>query len=190
MSGFEEKIKNVKVESEKEGNDLVVRYETPVGGLQMIYSGGPEYHMPYCTESLLKTDEDFEIYKYVLENTEFAVDSAKVQKVMDVLGEDGVIFSGIPDAPIHNYLYDLFGEEIFFLMLFDNEKKKILETLFDIQDRNNIEACHLLAKLPLKTFLHQCTWDIGLISPDMYKGQSPPFLKKYNQILHRSLLHK
>jgi hypothetical protein len=70
--------------------------------------------MPYCTESLLKTDEDFEIYKYVLENTEFAVDSAKVQKVMDVLGEDGVIFSGIPDAPIHNYLYDLFGEEIFF----------------------------------------------------------------------------
>jgi len=175
--------RNVKIKRQKKDNELIVKYETPEGNLEETFTFSEESQTPYRKTYLLKSEKDFKVYKYILENTKVKKNFSSVENQLKIIGENGVIFAGEEVfPPMHFYVNDSLGIEnlVFFLL----DKNKELEELLEIQENIVIETTSLLTESPLEIFLHGATWDIGRISPKIYEKYYLPCFKRYNRILH------
>lgn len=174
---------NIKAERKQKNNNLFIKYKTPIGELSEELVFTRESHTLYRKNYLLKGTQDFSIYKYLIKDTVFTSCNEKAQRLLDIIGESGVIFSTTADPPLQDWICSLLGTEGTIFGLFDHKKE--IEELIELQHKKNLEYCKILAKSPLKIFLHQASWNIGRISPKIYKKYYSPYLKKYNGILHQ-----
>ncbi len=179
----EGRTENVKTERVKKNNGVVVRHETPEGILEESFSFSLSSYTLFRKDFLIKEDGDYKILKYIMENGSVKPDFSKAEKFLEILGEDGVAFSGGITPPIHSWINSYLGIERLILELYSNKKE--LREIMEMQDRGNLEFCKIMVNSPTKIFLNQATWDIGLISPSIYQEYYLPFLRKYNQILHQ-----
>jgi hypothetical protein len=183
MGCVKTEMKNVRTKRRHSGNNLYIEYKTPNGVLEETFLFSEPSQTLFRKDFLLRRDKDFEVYRYILENTLLKPDVIKAQIFLDIVGEKGVIFLDGIAPPLHYLLNDLLGIEALSYALFD-EKKEVLEIL-EIQESLNLERCRMLAALPMQIFLHQAVWDVGNISPLYYEKYYLPPLKFYNSILHK-----
>lgn len=174
---------HIRVQRKKKGNNLLVKYRTPIGELSQEFVFTYESQTLYNKDYLLKSVQDFPIYQYLIEDTVFRPQYRTAQNFLDIVGEDGVIFSDMADPPLQDWICDVLGTESIVFGLHDYKRK--IDELVQLKDKRNLEYSKILAKSPLRIFLHQATWSIGRISPKIYKEYYSPYLKKYNEIMHR-----
>lgn len=182
MGCIKTEMRNVTVKRKQKGNNLLIKYETPQGNLEEAFVFSIPSQTLFRKNFLIKRNEDFKVYKYILENTVLKMDFSKANTFLNIVGDNGAIFLDGIAPPLHPWVNDLLGiKELTYALL---DQKKELGELLETQENKNLERCKILSSLPVKVFLHQATWDVGNISPDYYQKYYLPYLKKYNKILH------
>lgn len=174
---------HVRIQREQKGNNLFVKYKTPIGELFQEWTFTHESHTLCFKGRLLKSIEDFRVYQYLIEDTVFKPQYGTAQNFLDIVGENGVIFADVTDPPLVRWICDVLGTEGVTFGLYDHKRE--IDELIELKDKKNLECCKILAKSPLRIFLHQATWSIGRISPKIYEEYYSPYLKKYDEILRR-----
>jgi len=173
----------VKTEQRRKGNSLLVEYKTPAGVLSQEFLFSHESQTLYNKDCLLKNVHDFSVYKYIIQDSVLKPSYEKAQVFLDIIGENGIIFSSIANPPLHSWMCSVLGTEGAIFGIYDHKKE--LEELIELQHQKNLQYCNILAESPLKIFLHQATWGIGRISPEIYREYYSPYLKRYGEILHQ-----
>lgn len=174
---------HVKMQREQKGNNLLVKYRTPIGELWQEFVFTYESQTFYNKDYLLKSVQDFPIYRYLIEDTVFTPQYRTAQDLLDIIGENGIIFSDGAVPPLEDWICNVLGTEGTVFGLHDYKRE--IDELVQLKDKRNLEYSKILAKSPLKIFLLAATWSIGRISPKIYKEYYSPYLKKYNEIIHR-----
>lgn len=175
-------MNNVEVKRESKGNNLFVKYNTPLGSLGECFTFSIKSQTFFRRDFLIKREEDYKVFKYIIENSIIKPDSVKAKTFLEIVGDNGVIFATGVQSPLHSWVNGLLGIEKLTFELLD-QREELIE-LLKIQDNKNLEKCDIIASLPIKVFNSQSIWDIAIISPNLYLKYYLPYLKKYNQVLH------
>lgn len=105
----------------EDGGQVETRtYRTPAGDISQRIVKDPTYGSDWISRHYIKGPQDYEVMRYIIENTVFQKrDSAIRQKIND-LGEDGIVLGRVDRLPFQKLLIELAGPERLFIDLADN----------------------------------------------------------------------
>ena len=97
-------------------------YTTPVGSVSMDEKKEPgvgEWHAnrswkdvtPWAKSRMIKGPEDYDVVKYMVENTEYQPDYFPIEQAEDWLGDDGLVMAWIPKTPMALLMIEWVGSE-------------------------------------------------------------------------------
>jgi hypothetical protein len=167
----------------KDAHTRTTLFKTPKGTLtkvDLLANDGS-----WCTtEHLVKDPAGLDIMQYVVENTHYTVDNAKVQKLMNQMGGSGLGDLVIPRSPFGKLVHEYMGfETVIFAMADDGQK---LIDFMKIQAVKDLELVNLAAQAPEKLIILSDHTDEFLISPPQYVEYCIPYYQKVCEILHRA----
>ena len=185
-SGFFKKVysTDISIRQEKNGNEIRDIIETPLGILVKKNRWDEGARTTFQVEPMLKNANDFRIYQYVVENTKVESDFDSLIKLIETVGEDGIVTLSAPQSPFMELLMDVQGPEAAIYSLYDysREMNELMEIMMDI-DRF---IYHLAAKVSgveiIRPFEDTSTM---LTSPDIFRKYCKPALREFADILHR-----
>lgn len=191
---------DILVKTEKEGNFIINTLHTSVGNItnrtKVVCVDTPKYEgtthnfsYPPPMETRTKVEhsvkrlEDYNILRYIYENSFFEIDEKKIDDAIDEVGDDGVVVVGGPSTPFYNLVSDAAGLEKTIYDLFDNPEE--VEQTMHIMTEKNCEWYRRIVKT--KAEVIRCTEDLdtNLVSPEMFAKYSVPVLKRYAEICHQ-----
>lgn len=176
------KYNKTKEQFYRKGSKILIGYETPIGNLTWEYSFSSESQTLFINKYLMEDIHDYKIYKYILEDMEFTENYQNTRELLDIIGEDGVIFHSYFQFPLQSWIMELLGTEKSILGLADNKKE--IKEIIRVQDKNNHRAAQIVASSPLQIFNYQSAWGLGRISPSIFKEYYLSYYKVYNNMLH------
>ena len=167
----------------KDAHTRTTLFKTPKGTLtkvDLLANDGS-----WCTtEHLVKDPAGLDIMQYVVENTHYTADNAKVQKLMNQMGGSGLGDLVIPRSPFGKLVHEYMGfETVIFAMADDGQK---LIDFMKVQAVKDLELVHLAAQAPEKLIILSDHTDEFLISPPQYVEYCIPYYQKVCEILHRA----
>lgn len=171
----------VTTEISNDGNEEKTTYVTPVGSVYTIkkYNG----EVKYLTDHLIKTAEDIDVVKYMVENTVFTYDDSNFKKTLSSVGEDGICLTSIPWClPFIQFGKTDAGWENGIYLYFDHTQK--VEDLLEAYTKKNCEAAALLAKSPAQVINSGDNMDQLTCSPNFFEMYAIDYFNKIAKILH------
>lgn len=179
-------MKNVEI-WQKEGLEkgrkcILRRFCTPVGNLEEKILVDPGYKSQWIKEFLIKKSQDYEIMKFIVENTIYYPNYEFFQQAAEDLGDDGILFATIDRAPFQRILYELAGPER--LLVDVLESPDLVEGLLEILDKKMEEVYQIVADSPA-SMVH--TWDNvteDMTPPALFQRYCLPFYQKVGKLLH------
>ena len=171
-------------------------YTTPIGRLyteEVREPGVGQWHAqrswrdvsPWQTKRLICEPDDYEIAKYIVENTEYVADCLPVEQAMDWLGEEGVVLSGLPHSPMQTLMIDWVGSEQgrFFYHLIDH--RDLVEDLYRAICESRRPMYEIAARSPAPIVLCGDNLDGFLVNPNLFRSYFMPVYDEQAETLHR-----
>jgi hypothetical protein len=188
MNGWrlESKIKNVemKVKTIWEGNEKVLHriYDTPIGSVYEELREEPGYHSLWIKKFLINTPHDYEIIKFMVENTVFRDDYDTFLEAQDNLGDDGVELAIIDRSPFQKMLIELTGTEQLSFDLID--RLDLVEDLLSSIEKKQDEAFQIIADSPAEVIWMVDNLTADITEPKLFEKYCIPFYNKQAKLLH------
>ncbi len=170
-------------------------YSTPVGSLfleEFREPGTGQWHAdrswndisPWHTARLVKGEEDYQVLKYIVENTEYVADYFPIEQAMDWLGEEGVVMASLPHSPMQMLMIDWVGSEEgrFFYHHFD--WPDVVEDVYRAISKSRESMYEIAAKSPAPITLCGDNLDGFLVSPKLFESYFMPEYRKQAEVLH------
>ncbi len=178
----EEKINNVKVKQEKGEDYIITSYETPKCKLSTKSVTNADAKTTYCTEFLIKGIKDYDVYRYIIEHTEYLPHFEEVEKVKSIVGERGLIGGSVPPTPIMGFIKWHMGLEKVSYELYDHPKEftELLEIIHNKQ-RTYYERA---SDAPVEIFRSGESSSTTLTSPKIFEKYCMSQLNDYAEIIH------
>ena len=181
------------VQSTKPGGVILRTYHTPLGSLTEKLKVGVGYgkarygrdwkgHVPRIVEYLIKKPEDYEVMKFIVEDTEYKPYYEAIEDAERHLGGDGIVQVNLGYSPLQTIIIELTGVERFYID-YARHREKVLE-LYDVLDRKYEEKYRIAAKSPGEFFLYGDNIDGFLISPSFFERYCIPAYNKCARELH------
>ena len=179
-----------------DGTAVVERtYTTPVGTVSVTERHDPGtglWHAdrswrdvsPWQTERLIKRPEDYEVVRYIVDNTEYEADYFPIEQAMDWLGDEGVVLDWLPHSPMQMLMIDWVGSEggRFYYHLADHPD--IVEDLFQALCRSRAPLHEIVARSPAPIALCGDNLDGFLVSPALFEKYFMPVYADQARVLH------
>jgi hypothetical protein len=165
------------------GNRIIVRqYDTPKGSVSEELHEEPGYHSLYVKKFLIKRPADYEVVKFMIENTVLRENYAGWIAARDNLGQDGVELAVTDRCPFQKTLLELCGMERLYFDLY--EIPEVVNDLLECLARKELEAFKIVAESPAEV-----VWMVENVTgcvtdPRMFAKYCVPF---YNQVA--ALMH-
>ena len=177
---------NVKVERRTVGDYEYSVYVTPVGkvysksrvNLTFQSSGGS-----WLVEPLVKAEEDFEVLRFIIEDTVYEPDYESYLQVRDWLGGDGVVTVVADYTPLMKAIIRFLGFRTFAVMWRRN--REAIEDLIRVIDEKYTEMYRVIADSPARIVRIGDNIDSMLISPRLFEKYCLPYYNKYAGILKK-----
>lgn len=133
---------------------------------------------PWQASRRIKEMEDYEVVKYIVENTEYVADYFPIEQAMDWLGEDGVVVANLPHSPMQMLMIDWVGSEggRFFYHLADHPE--VVEDLYQAISRSREPMYDIAAKSPAPIVMCGDNVDGFLAAPRLFEKY---FLPEYDK---------
>jgi len=160
-----------------EAGERVTITETPVGKLKTRNRGG------YPTEYALKTPDDCEIMKYVLQHTEFQFDAEAYERAEKAFGERGIVQSFYSRSPFQRMIVEFMGARNFFIQLHRHQGE--MESFMDAIAEWDDGMYEVLVKCPMKILNFGENIDANLASPKFFRKYLIPYYERRVKQLHR-----
>jgi len=170
-------------------------YSTPVGSVylderreagagQSIKMQSWKGVIPWQTDRLIKGPEDYEVVKYMVENTEYTPDYFPVEQAMDSLGDDGVVVTNIPHSPMQMLMIDWVGSEGGRFFYHHADHPHLVEDLYWATSKSREPLYEIAAKSPALITLCGDNIDGFLVSPKVFEQYFMPVYEKQAEVLH------
>lgn len=162
----------------KDKDEIIKIFKTPQGNLT---SRIKNFHIQ---EYPIKTLEDIEIMKLILDNSEFSFSDKKFEKVREMIGKMGVVSEYIPRSPYMRLIVDYLGfvKTILFLRKYQKE----MEDFMSFIDSWNDRVFEVLKNSPLKIINFGENIDANLSPPPYFKKYLIPYYNKRVKELHKA----
>jgi len=182
------KLKGVETVIRYDGMNILTDYITPIGILSTRKMRTPELDLagiePLEVEKPIKRPEDYDVMRYLIENTQYFSCYDEYVKYEEGIGEDGVPLVAVGDCPFHRFLKDFTGYEKGYLDLVDYPEK--VERLLKLMtQKDQEELWPLVAKSPAKLILHGLHFDSQMTPPPMFNKYIKPYYQEFSKLLHQ-----
>ncbi|MCL5108476.1 MAG: hypothetical protein M1401_06375 [Chloroflexi bacterium] len=196
---YVERLHNVEVVETRvvvEGRPVIRRtFNTPVGSVyedEWRDPGVGQWKVnrswrdvtPWQTSRRIKEPEDYQVVKYIVENTEYVADYFPIEQAMDWLGEDGVVVANLPHSPMQMLMIDWVGSEggRFFYHLMDYPE--VVEDLYRAISRSRERMYAISAQSPASIVMCGDNVDGFLAVPRIFEKYFLPEYEKEAALVH------
>lgn len=189
MKGWEQEseIKNVEmsIKAVWEGNEriLVRTYDTPLGSVFEKMREDPGYHSLWIKEFLIKSSRDYEVIKFMIENTVLRERYSSFLEAQENMGDDGVVLAVVDRSPWQKMLIELAGTERLYFDLHDNPT--VVEDLLASIEAKQDEAYRIIADSPAEIIWIVDNLTGDLTPPKIFEKHCLPFYNKQAEMLHQ-----
>ena len=156
---------------------IVRQYDTPKGSVYEELHEEPGYHSLYVKKFLIEKPEDYEVVKFMIENTALRENYAGWADSRDNLGQDGVELAVTDRSPFQKVLLELCGTERLYFDLF--EIPDVVEDLLQTLARKELDAFRSVADSPAEVIWMVENVTGCITTPPMFEKYCVPF---YNQV--------
>ncbi|MBD3195818.1 MAG: hypothetical protein GF317_12225 [Candidatus Lokiarchaeota archaeon] len=162
----------------KEREEVIKTYSTPLGNLQSITKN---FHIQ---EYPVKSLEDLEIMKFILDNSRFSFNNDKYQKAEEIMGNIGVISEYVPRSPYMTLIVDYMGffKTILYLKKYQSEIEDFMQHI----DIWNDQVFNAVNSSPLKIVNFGENIDANLSPPHYFEKYLMPYYQKRVKEIHRN----
>jgi hypothetical protein len=196
---YVEKLHGVDVTEKRaviSGRPIIRRtYSTPVGSAyedEYREPGVGQWHanrswrgsVPWITDRLIKTPDDYKVVKYVVEHTEYVADYFPIEQAMDWLGEEGVVLDGLPHSPMQMLMIDWVGSEGGRFFYHHADHPELVEDLCRAISKSREPLYEIAAKSPAPIALCGDNIDGVLVNPKLFQKHFMPEYEKQASVLH------
>jgi hypothetical protein len=196
---FGVKMHNVVVTEEKDlqrGPGVVrITYHTPKGSVFMDEKREPgtfQWHAdrswkdvtPWALKRLIREPQDYEVMKYIVENTEYVPDYFPLEQAKEWLGEEGVVFAALPKTPMARIMIEWVGSEEGRFYIHHRKFRDKVEDLYAAFSKNMESLYEVVAKSPADVIFCGENIEGLLISPPLFQRYFMPEYEKMAGIFH------
>jgi len=176
---------HVDVETKIVGNIVHKRFRTPVGDLTMKErinlkegAGGS-----WIVEYPIKSVKDFEVYEFIVEDTNYIPDYSSFLEAEEHLGEDGIVFVWAGRSPLQEMQIELMGYRNFAISLFKYTKE--FNRLHRVLEKKADERYQIIAESPAEIVNGTDNINSEIVSPRLFKEYIIPFYNRQAQRLRK-----
>ena len=177
---FQNKLDETKVRHSVkiDGKTRTILFETPIGTLSEVTRMG--YHVEY----LIKSIDDVQVMKYILENTHFIFDEEAFKIAEQSFGDRGVITTFYPRAPYQRLIVEYMGVEntLYALMDYPKEMNDFMEFIGQWDDK----MYDVLLDSPIEILNFGDNIDAFIDPPRVYEQYLMPYYKKRVDQIHKA----
>jgi len=171
----------------------LVEYHTPVGTVTERLKKEPgvgEWKAqrswrdvtPWAVERQIKRPEDYDVVKFMVEDTVYKVDYFPIEQAKGWLGEDGVVIANLPHSPMQMLMIDWVGTPTFYIH-YAKYREKVVE-LYRAIDKKYEEIYKIAAESPADAVIFGDNVDGVLVNPNLFKQYFMPSYEKCAQVVH------
>lgn len=174
----------IKIKKIRNADDTKFKFifETPLGNLEQKSELFPNATIA-IREPLLKTLDDYKIYKYIIENqiAEWHGLNEWAEKVLKAIRNRGVIFGSGPVPPVMLWIFTVLGVEGVTFGIADHKKE--LDEMVKIAHKINFEYLDIVVKTPFEIIIADAVNGVLSISPKIYDEYFLPYHQDYSKVL-------
>ena len=176
---------------------VVVRriYNTPVGSVYLEEKREPgveQWHalrswkdvMPWQKKRLIQKPEDYEVVKYMIDNTEYLPDYFPIEQAREWLGEDGVVMSWIPKTPMATLMIEWIGSEEGRFYIHHARYREKVDELYEAMSRSLEPLYEIAAKSPADIIWLPENTEGYLVNPRLFEEYFMPEYEKCARVVH------
>ena len=180
---WETEYHKVEVVTHSDPPYTTTEYRTPVGTVTEKTAYTPEEGSlsPYKVELPFKSEKDYPVIEYLLANTTVVPDLADYYKTEQMLGDDGVIVTGLGYSPMQQIMRHWMGYERFFYELHDHPTK--VERLYELAVELERKRLNIVVDSPVEVPAVCGNWSDDIHTP-VFKKYFVPWLHEAVELLH------
>ena len=171
-------------------------YSTPVGTVYLDERRDPgsgEWHgmrswkdvQPWQTQRLIKQPEDYEVLKYIVENTEYIPYYFPIEQAKEWLGEDGLVMDIQSHQPMQMLMIDWIGSEEGRFFIHHAKYPDLVEDLYRAISKSREPMYEIAAKSPADIMWCGDNIDGVLVNPRLFEKYFMPEYEKMAKIFHK-----
>lgn len=171
----------------------LVEYHTPVGTVTERLKKEPgvgEWKAqrswrdvtPWAVERRIKKPEDYDVVRFMVEDTVYKADYFPIEQAKGWLGGDGIIYANLPHSPTQMLMIDWVGTPTFYIHYARHRDK--VEELYRALDRRYEEIYRIAAESPADAVMFGDNLDGVLVNPNLFQRYFMPTYEKCARIVH------
>ncbi len=181
------RIRGVEVTERRVGMATVTEYVTPIGTVTKTHKRTEGMDRDGIAaleiEHMIKGPDDYDIVKYIFENTEYYPAYEQFEAYDRDVGDQGLPMVQIGDVPFHWFLKDLTGYEKGYLDLFDYPDKveDLLETMWQVLKER---LWPVVAASPATLILHGAHFSSQTTPASYFDKYMLPYMQDFADSMH------
>jgi len=171
----------------------LIEYHTPVGTVSERLRKEPgvgEWKqqrswkdvLPWVFERRIKKPEDYDVVKFMVEDTVYKADYFPIEQAKGWLGEDGVIMAALPHSPMQMLMIHWVGTPAFYVHHARHREK--IEELYRAIDKRYEEIYRIAAESPADAVIFGDNVDGVLVTPNLFQKYFIPSYEKCAKVVH------
>jgi len=161
---------------------IVRRYDTPKGSVYEELHEEPGYHSLWVKKFLIEKPEDYEVVKFMVENSVLRENYEGWAAARDNLGQDGVELAVTDRSPFQKALLELCGTERLYFDLY--EIPEVVDDLLQAMAKKELEAFKIVADSPAEVIWTVDNVTGPITEPRMFEKYCVPFYNQVTELLH------
>lgn len=173
---------NVKIEDVQEGEYQVRTYHTPLGTLSQKARLEQGYGSSWTKEHLIKNLSDYEILKFIIEDTVYEPNYQPFIETARDVGEHGMVMTSVQRLPFQKLWIEFAGIERLSIDLHEN--RSAVESVFETMMEKDRELWNIVADSPAEFVW--CPDNItGVVTgPELFDRYHAPYYEEVSEIMH------
>jgi hypothetical protein len=162
----------------------ITEWRTPVGSVRLKTVFKPEEGpwVAYEVDYPFKSETDYPVIEYIFENTRVVPDLGEYYQKEKIVGEDGMIMTGMDlYSPMQQLMRYCFGYERFFYELHDHPAQ--VERLYELQKELAKKKLQILGESPVEIPMLCGNWSDEIHTP-VFAKYFVPWLRQASDYLH------
>jgi len=159
-------------------------YTSPAGTVSEKYTVG---YTPgvgeWPVEWMIKDSADYEVVRYMIDDTEYFPDYEEFSKAEEMMGDDGIVIPETPKGPLQSMLIDFMGYERFSIDYLNHRQE--FDSLYHLFAKKQLEMYKILAESPAEVILLDDNINGVVTNPRLFETYCMPFYENVAEILHQ-----
>jgi hypothetical protein len=140
--------------------------------------------MPWAKSRMIKGPEDYDVVKYMVENTEYQPDYFPIEQARDWLGDDGLVMAWIPKTPMALLMIEWVGSEEGRFYIHHARYREKVEELYRAMCKSLEPLYEIAAKSPAEIVWIPENLEGYLVNPMLFETYFMPEYEKCAKVVH------